>query len=102
MQTAVTGNLASTPSAQVFVAQEDLVLYAALIGRKPMSKTLRESIAEEPVMMTPVAAPPPSAMHHLASDARHRISVWVHDKLLDGHTAGEARQRVSGWIHGVS
>jgi hypothetical protein len=92
MHTAASGNFTTTPSAQVFVSQEDLVLYAALIGRKPMSKSLRESISEEPVMMTPVAAPPQPAANH----TRERISVWIaHVSAAAKRRLHEARSRLS-------
>ncbi len=100
MQSAPSANPLNTPAPQVFVEDSDLVLYAALIGRKPMSKTLRESISDEPglsetttpVLQTPVAAPAQPVLHF----DRQRISVWLHHvsvaakKRLD-----EARTRLS-------
>ena len=86
MHTAPAANSMNAPAGQTFVAEGDLALFAALIGRKPMSKTLRQSISEQavseddtdaplprPVMMQPVAAPASG----LALDRRHRMSVWI-------------------------
>jgi len=97
MQSAPSTNPMNTPSAQVFVGDQDLALYAALIGRKPMSKTLRESIGEsttpQPVMMTPIAAP---AEHFLSAERRQRITVWLHDVSLAAKKhLDRARSRLS-------
>src|SRR5687767_12172569 len=100
MQSVPSQNPTSAPSAQLFVADQDLALYAALIGRKPMSKTLRESISEsspdqpvQPVMMTPLAG---SADYILSAERRQRISVWLHDvSLAAKKQIGKARSRLS-------
>jgi hypothetical protein len=86
----------NVPTAKVFVAEQDLALFAALIGRKPMSKTLRESISHGESDTAPLAptavtseVPPQATTHVTTHEAWHEA--WI-----------QRRVQLSGWVRDVS